>query len=286
MQDRLVDLAGRGTDPDDSTKPLSNVTITADDMDGQATFTINTTVTYQFVDDDNNGSAVGKPVVATGLNGKSQLVHLTVPEGYALVAGQTLPATANFGDTNSTVDIHLKHATKTVDKNNVPDGYTKDDFAKEIKRSITAKAVSYTHLDVYKRQMLHSTLNYNYTWGLNHVKDWDGIITLTPQQQKDVKARFEKYGTKIYRIPGPIVPKAVLEAKHIPFEQRTKNQVVMVARLSPEKQQDHLLKAWPKILEKVPTAKLDFWGYANDNFDKTLKTVSYTHLDVYKRQGI
>ena len=139
LQDRLVDLAGRGTDPDDSTKPLSNVTITADDMDGQATFTINTTVTYQFVDDDNNGSAVGKPVVATGLNGKSQLVHLTVPEGYALVAGQTLPATANFGDTNSTVDIHLKHATKTVDKNNVPDGYTKDDFAKEIKRSITAK---------------------------------------------------------------------------------------------------------------------------------------------------
>lgn len=121
--------------------------------------------------------------------------------------------------------------------------------------------------------MLHSTLNYNYTWGLNHVKDWDGIITLTPQQQRDVKDRFEKYGTKIYRIPGPIVPKAVLEAKHIPFEQRTKNQVVMVARLSPEKQQDHLLKAWPKILEKVPTAKLDFWGYANDNFDKTLKKI-------------
>lgn len=32
--------------------------------------------------------------------------------------------------------------------------------------------------------MLHSTLNYNYTWGLNHIKDWDGIITLTPQQQR------------------------------------------------------------------------------------------------------
>lgn len=121
--------------------------------------------------------------------------------------------------------------------------------------------------------MLHSTLNYNYTWGLNHIRDWDGVIALTPQQQKDVKDRFDKYGTKIYRIPGPIVPKEVLEKEHVPFEKRTKNQVVMVARLSPEKQQDHLLKAWPKILQKVPGAKLDFWGYANDNFDKTLTKI-------------
>ena len=33
----------------------------------------------------------------------------------------------------------MKHATKTVDKNNVPDGYTKDDFAETINRTITAK---------------------------------------------------------------------------------------------------------------------------------------------------
>lgn len=32
----------------------------------------------------------------------------------------------------------------------------------------------------------------------------------------------------------------------------------MVARLSPEKQQDHLLKAWPQVLAAVPDAKLDF----------------------------
>ncbi len=158
LQDRLVDLAGTGTDPDDSTKLLSNVTITADDMDGQATFTINTTVTYQFVDDDNNGSAVGKPVVATGLNGKSQLVHLTVPEaeGYVLASGQTLPATANFGDTNSTVDIHLKHGITTVtpdkpgtsgqpidpknpDGPKYPTGTDKDSLQSIVTRTITVK---------------------------------------------------------------------------------------------------------------------------------------------------
>lgn len=121
--------------------------------------------------------------------------------------------------------------------------------------------------------IMHSTLNFNYEWGLHHVQDWDGIITLTPQQQEDVKARFGKYGVKIYRIPGPIVPDAVINKEHVPFSKRTVNQVVMVARLSPEKQQDQLLKAWPQVIKAVPNARLDFWGYANDNFDKTLNKI-------------
>ena len=139
LQDRLVALAGVGTDPDDSTKSLSNVTISADDMAGQATFAIETTTAYQFIDDDDNGSKVGAPVSKTGLKGGSSNISLTVPTNYVLAAGQTLPTSVTFGDTNTRVDIHLKHATKTVDKNNVPDGYTKDDFAKTINRTITAK---------------------------------------------------------------------------------------------------------------------------------------------------
>lgn len=118
--------------------------------------------------------------------------------------------------------------------------------------------------------MLHSPLNYNYDWGLKHLQDWDGVVALTPQQQADVQERFGKLGVKVYRIPGPIVPAAVLRQKHVSFKKRTPYQVVMVARLSPEKQQDHLLAAWPKVLAAVPEAKLDFWGYANDNFDEKL----------------
>ena len=121
--------------------------------------------------------------------------------------------------------------------------------------------------------ILHSTLNYNYEWGLRHIKDWDGVIALTPQQQDDLKARFAKYGVPIFRVPGPIVPAAVIDKPHVPFAKRTKNQVVMVARLSPEKQQDQLLKAWPKVLASIPDAKLDFWGYANDNFDQKLNKI-------------
>ena len=119
--------------------------------------------------------------------------------------------------------------------------------------------------------MLHSTLNYNYQWGLDHLKDWDGIIALTPQQQADVQDRFGKQGVKIYRIPGPIVADEVLAAPHVDFAKRQRDLVVMVARLSPEKQQDHLLQAWPKILQQVPDAQLELWGYANDNFDQKLK---------------
>ncbi|WP_375663956.1 glycosyltransferase, partial [Bartonella sp. CL63NXGY] len=75
----------------------------------------------------------------------------------------------------------------------------------------------------------------------------------------------------IFRIPSAIVPDEVLNAKHVPFSSRKKHYVVEVARLSPEKQQDHLIAAWPKVLKAVPDAKLDLWGYANDNFDKKLE---------------
>lgn len=128
--------------------------------------------------------------------------------------------------------------------------------------------------------MLHSTLNYNYQWGFDHLMDWDGIIALTPQQQHDVQERFGKAGVKIYRIPGPIVPDEVLNAPQIDFKQRQKDLVVMVARLSPEKQQDQLLAAWPQVLKKIPDAKLELWGYANENFDQKLKSqVAAEHLE-------
>ena len=60
----------------------------------------------------------------------------------------------------------------------------------------------------------------------------------------------------------------VLAAPHVDFAKRQRDLVVMVARLSPEKQQDHLLQAWPKILQQVPDAQLELWGDANDNFDQ------------------
>ena len=119
--------------------------------------------------------------------------------------------------------------------------------------------------------MMHSTLNFNYEWGLRHITDWDGIIALTPQQQGDVKARYGKFGVPIFRIPSAVIPDEVINADPVPFEKRKKHYVVTVARLSPEKQQEHIIAAWPQILKRVPDAKLDLWGYANEGYDKKLK---------------
>lgn len=123
----------------------------------------------------------------------------------------------------------------------------------------------------YNNDMMHSTLNYNYEWGLRHITDWDGVIALTPQQQKDVKERFGKFGVPIFRVPSAVIPDDVINAPHVPFKNRKKHYVVTVARLSPEKQQEHIIAAWPQILKKVPDAKLDLWGYANEDYDKKLK---------------
>lgn len=119
--------------------------------------------------------------------------------------------------------------------------------------------------------IMHSNLNFNYEWGLRHINDWDGVITLTPQQQDDVKARYGKFGVPIFRVPSAVIPDEVINADPVPFENRKKHYVVTVARLSPEKQQEHIIAAWPKVLKQVPDATLDLWGYANDNYDQKLR---------------
>ena len=123
----------------------------------------------------------------------------------------------------------------------------------------------------FNNDIMHSSLNFNYEWGLRHITDWDGVIALTPQQQDDVKARYGKFGVPIFRVPSAVIPDDVINADPVPFEKRKKHYVVTIARLSPEKQQEHIIAAWPQILKKVPDAKLDLWGYANDNYDKKLK---------------
>ena len=71
-------------------------------------------VSYQFVDDDNKGADVGNPVVVLGEPGSTQSVSLTVPTGYQLASGQTLPTSVTIGTDNQTVDIHLVHTVSTA----------------------------------------------------------------------------------------------------------------------------------------------------------------------------
>ena len=136
LQDRLKTLAGVGTDPDsedpDNPTPMDNVTVSAEDLAGTANYDINTSVSYQFIDNDNNDSKVGAPVVVTGLNGESKDVSLVVPEGYELV--DVLPTKATFGDINRTIRINLKHKKTSVDGRDHKDD---NDIYRTVTRTIT-----------------------------------------------------------------------------------------------------------------------------------------------------
>ena len=78
---------------------------------GDANANLQARIMYQFVDDDNNGLAVGQPVTLTGKTGDVVNPHLSVPVGYELVPGQTLPGNYTLKDSNVPVIIHLKHKT-------------------------------------------------------------------------------------------------------------------------------------------------------------------------------
>ena len=107
------------------------------------------TVTYQFIDDDDNKSNVGEPVQVTGDVGSEQPVNgLTLPTGYKLTKGGTLPTSVKIVNANQMIDIHLSHVitnvdhTKPVDKNGttvtgkVIDGAHEADLNQTITRTI------------------------------------------------------------------------------------------------------------------------------------------------------
>lgn len=108
----------------------------------------------------------------------------------------------------------------------------------------------------------HSALNYNYELALNNLADWDGAIAATQQQADDFTARYGTT-TPIFTIPVGVVADELSAQPPVKWSKRTPGKVVMVARLSEEKQQDQLIKAIKKVHAKFPQVSLDFWGYAN-----------------------
>lgn len=118
--------------------------------------------------------------------------------------------------------------------------------------------------------MLHSPLNNNYTNALNNWHQWDAVISATAEQSKDV---VERFGNDIpaFTIPVGYVTDKQLLAKHQVFEKRQKGLVVHVARLAPEKQQNHSIEAFAQVHQKFPEARLELWGYANGDIEKQFR---------------
>ncbi|MBU3851620.1 MAG: glycosyltransferase [Candidatus Paralactobacillus gallistercoris] len=129
--------------------------------------------------------------------------------------------------------------------------------------------------------ILHSTLNFNYEYALNNLNKWDGVIIPTARQATDFKQRYGN-DVPVYVIPVGVVADQQIAKPRVAWKQRTKDEVIMVARLSPEKQQDQLIKAFKKVVTKLPDARLYFWGYANEHEDKRLqKLVADEQMEKY-----
>lgn len=102
--------------------------------------------TYQFVDDNNNGAKVGTPTVVNGYLNETKSLSLTVPAGYALAKGQTMPTKATLQ--NKTVLIHLVHKTTSVSRDvtvkrtvNYLEKGTNKELAKPVVQELTFKQV-------------------------------------------------------------------------------------------------------------------------------------------------
>ncbi|AVK61572.1 poly(glycerol-phosphate) alpha-glucosyltransferase [Lactobacillus sp. CBA3605] len=117
---------------------------------------------------------------------------------------------------------------------------------------------------------LHASFNNNYAHALNNWANWDAVISATPEQSADVIARFGQ-SIPAFTIPVGYVEETTLNAPQVPFEQRQKYLMVQVARLSPEKQQNHSIEAFQQVYAQFPEARLEFWGYANGDTEQQLK---------------
>lgn len=119
------------------------------------------------------------------------------------------------------------------------------------------------------------SLNPNYEYALNHLEKWDGVIMSTKWQEQVFQKR---YGTMVptYVIPVGYIPD---DLERVDWESRTPYKVICVARLSPEKQQEHLIRAFESVVAKHPEARLELWGYDNGEKKKLEKIIKETDLD-------
>ncbi|MEJ6347786.1 glycosyltransferase [Holzapfeliella sp. He02] len=114
---------------------------------------------------------------------------------------------------------------------------------------------------------LSANLNNNFYYSLNHLNNWDAIVTSTQAQRTDFTYRYG-HNQSTYTIPvGTIEDNITIE----PFENRVPYYIGLVARLAHEKQQLQAVKAIEKVLEVVPQVQLHLFGYSNGNYGQKVK---------------
>lgn len=160
----------------------------------------NQSVTYKFVDDDNNGAQVGSDIVITGatdstVSADNLAKKLPIPENYDLV--NALPTSYTFKVTNPAQEIHLKHHHRDIDASNIPHG-AKDkndqhaivagDFSKPIKRVIEFETPTHQSATSFNTD---NAVHHDQSVTLQRQGDYDavtGLVTWKPWSEGNFDA--------------------------------------------------------------------------------------------------
>ena len=129
---------------------------------------------------------------------------------------------------------------------------------------------AYLHSDhiINHDDEIHSPLNYNYAYALNNVSAWQGVIMATKQQEAVFKKRYGNL-VNTFVIPVSFANQAT---QHITYANR-QNEIIEVARLSEEKRQGDLIKAFKIVHEQMPNVKLSFYGTGTNDYVNELKNM-------------
>lgn len=127
-----------------------------------------------------------------------------------------------------------------------------------LKRNLDIKVISVLH-SVHVRDSSNissSSLNSNYSRILKEEDVVDACICLTLSQKADIYNRFLNSKYRLYNICHP----NDISIHKVDFSTRDKNKIVTLARLSSEKQLNHMIMAMKKVVEIFPEKKLFIYG--------------------------
>lgn len=99
----------------------------------------------------------------------------------------------------------------------------------------------------------------------------DAVVTLTDSQAEDIGSRFGRRST-IHSVGHPAIKPDESDEEHDPYT------AVMLARYRGIKQVPHAIRAFKKAVQTVPEAKLEIWGFGEEE-DKYKRLVKRLKLE-------
>lgn len=122
-------------------------------------------------------------------------------------------------------------------------------------------------------QEIIGSLNPNYEYALENLTHWDAVIMSTESQKRIFIKRFGEQ-VPVFAIPVGYIT----EIKPVAWNERHLNEIICVARLSAEKQHSQLIEAFKQVLDVIPQARLNLWGFDNGMKEKLIQLIKTLDL--------